>query len=515
MLRINSLLAVCICLLVIFGSHPLLWAEEPALPTGLEADGSSAAQEPELPSGLNDSGGSVGPKLPEGLQQEDAQGKPALPSGLESDSNGEPALPSGLSTDSNATSESAVAGTPSNGDGGWRDQLGFPVHGFLETRFGPRLQADPNQSKDATLGEARLQLETEKYWDAGTLDLKADFLLDGITEEAEIDLRLARFTFSPLSSVDVRAGRQVLSWGTGDLVFINDLFPKDWVSFLSGRDVEYLKAPGDALRLGWFNDLFNLNLVYTPRFDPDRFIEGKRLSYWNAGLGRVAGEENRIDAREPDDWFDDDEIALRAYRNFSGYEAAVYSYFGYWKSPAGQDPVAGDYLFPKLTVYGASLQGPLGAGIANIEVGYYDSREDRSGDDPLINNSELRLLLGYEQELATEFTGSVQYYLEQMQDYSAYEAQLPAGAKARDKNRHLLTLRLTKLLLNQDLTLSLFTFYSPSDEDIYLRPKVSYEINDDWTVESGGNLFFGEHRHTFFGQFEDNSNWYLSLRYSF
>ncbi|MCF8109628.1 MAG: hypothetical protein K9J81_11630, partial [Desulfohalobiaceae bacterium] len=69
--------------------------------------------------------------------------------------------------------------------------------------------------------------------------------------------------------------------------------------------------------------------------------------------------------------------------------------------------------------------------------------------------------------------------------------------------------------LNQDLTLSLFTFYSPSDDDIYLRPRVSYEINDAWTVESGGNLFFGEHRYTFFGQFEDNSNWYLSLRYAF
>ena len=515
MLKIHSLITPCLCLLVFLAGGSLLRAEEPALPAGLEAAGQDAGQEPQLPAGLKESGGSEGPQLPEGLKQKDDQGEPELPSGLESDSSGEPALPSGLSTDSNATSETAETKTPSSEDGGWLEQLGFPVHGFLETRFGPRLQADPNQSKGASLGETRLQLETEKYWDAGILDLKADFVLDGITEEARADLRRARYTFSPLPSVDVRLGRQVLSWGTGDLVFINDLFPKDWVSFLSGRDVEYLKAPGDALRLGWFNELFNLNLVYTPRFDPDRYIEGKRLSYWNAGLGRIAGEDNRIDAREPEDWFDHDEIALRAYRNVSGYEAAVYSYFGYWKSPAGQDPAAGEYLFPKLAVYGASLQGPLGPGIANIELGYYDSREDRDGDDPLINNSELRLLIGYEQELATEFTGSVQYYLEQMQDYSAYEAQLPPGAKARDENRHLLTLRLTKLLLNQDLTLSLFTFYSPSDEDIYLRPKLSYEINDAWTVESGGNLFFGEHRHTFFGQFEDNSNWYLSLRYAF
>ncbi len=515
MLKINSLLTVCICLLVIFGSPPLLWAEEPALPTGLEASGSSDAQEPELPAGLNDSGGSEGPQLPKGLQQEDVQGEPELPAGQKQDSNDEPALPSGLSSDDKASSGSTGAKAPAFEDGGWREQLGFPVHGFAETRFGPRLQADPNQSKGATLGEARLQLETEKYWEAGTLDATADMLLDGVSEDVDFDLRQLRFTFTPLPSVDVRAGRQVLSWGTGDLLFINDLFPKDWVSFLSGRDVEYLKAPGDALRIGWFNDLFNLNLVYTPRFDPDRYIDGERLSYWNGGLGRIAGEDKQIHTREPDDWFDDDEIALRLYRNFSGYELALYGYFGYWKSPAGQDPATGKYLFPKLNVYGTSLQGTLGPGIANIELGYYDSREDRSGDDPLINNSELRLLLGYEQELAKEFTGSAQYYLEHMQDYSEYKAHLPPGAKARDENRHLLTLRLTKLLLNQDLTLSLFTFYSPSDQDAYLRPQLSYEISDAWTVTTGGNLFMGEKPHTFFGQFEDNSNWYLSLRYSF
>ncbi len=509
MLKIHPLLTVCICLLVLFGSRPLLWAEEPALPIGLEADGSSDTQEPELPSGLDDSGGYERP------QQRDTRGTPSLPAGLQDESDdGEPDLPSGLSSGaSESTGQTTQASSEKKED--WRDQFGFSLHGFLEARLGPRLQSDAVQSKDATLAETRLQLETEKYWHGGTLDLKADFWLDGITEEAGADLRRARYTFSPLPSVDVRVGRQVLSWGTGDLLFINDLFPKDWVSFLSGRDVEYLKAPGDALRLGWFNELFNLNLVYTPRFDPDRFIDGERLSYWNGGLDRIAGEDKQIHTREPDDWFDDDEIALRAYRNLSGYELAVYGYFGYWKSPAGQDPAAEKYLFPKLNVYGASLQGTLGPGIANIELGYYDSREDRSGNDPLINNSELRLLLGYEQELAKELTGSVQYYLEHMQDYSEYTAHLPPGAKARDEDRHLLTLRLTKLLMNQDLTLSLFTFYSPSDQDVYLRPKISYKINDAWTVTTGGNLFMGEEPHTFFGQFEDNSNWYLSLRYAF
>ena len=54
-------------------------------------------------------------------------------------------------------------------------------------------------------------------------------------------------------NLDVKLGRQVLTWGTGDLLFLNDLFPKDWVSFFAGRDDEYLKAPSNTLRATQYN----------------------------------------------------------------------------------------------------------------------------------------------------------------------------------------------------------------------------------------------------------------------
>ena len=56
------------------------------------------------------------------------------------------------------------------------------------------------------------------------------------------------------------------TWGTGDLVFLNDLFPKDFVSFFAGRDDEYLKAPGDALRITHYSKAVNIDFVWTPVF---------------------------------------------------------------------------------------------------------------------------------------------------------------------------------------------------------------------------------------------------------
>lgn len=397
------------------------------------------------------------------------------------------------------------------------------LHGFADVRAGVRTQTDPNQEKES-LGELRLQLDVLEFAGPLTLQLRSDFLYDWVLDEHDIDLetgagaidlREANVSASPVSWADLKAGRQILTWGTGDLLFINDMFPKDWNSFFIGRDEEYLKAPSDALKLSLFPSWANIDVVYTPRFDHDRYISGDRISFWNAGLGARSGQDAVVEADIPDEWFEDDEISVRVSRNVKGYELAVYGYEGFWKSPAGSDMATGRAIFPELGVYGASLRGQFMKGIANLEAGYYDSRDDCDGDDPMIRNSETRLMAGYQQELMQDLTLAVQYYLELMADYDAYEETLPVGMNAADEDRHVLTLRLTQQLLSQNLMLSFFAYWSPSDEDGYLRPSVSYKASDEWKFTAGGNIFMGRDDHTFFGQFEDNNNVYLSARYSF
>lgn len=393
---------------------------------------------------------------------------------------------------------------------------GVGVHGFADTRAGVRTQSDPVQQDDP-LGEMRLQLDAQKYTDTATFQARADFLYDWAGNDFDVDLekgdgwfdlREANILFSPLSFVDAKVGRQILTWGTGDLLFINDLFPKDWVSFLSGRDEEYLKAPSDAFFVSFFPGWVNIDLAYTPRFDADRFVSGERLSFFHPSGGTVHADR-------PDDWFSDDEIAARVSRNVQGYELAAYGYRGYWKSPAGMDPATGKATFPRLQTFGASVRGQAAGGIGNMEVGFYDSLDDRAGDDPFVRNSEVRFLAGYQRELARDLTAGLQYYLEHMLDHNDYQQTLPAGQPTADEDRHVLTLRLTQQLMNQNLTLSVFTFYSPSDRDAYLRPIVSYKASDAWLLTAGANVFLGDQNHTFFGQFEDNTNVYAGARWSF
>lgn len=390
------------------------------------------------------------------------------------------------------------------------DQLGLDTHGYAELRGGVRLQNNPEES-DASVLEARTQLELSKSTDWLDLKYKGDVWADGVSEQGEYDTRELWAFARPLDMLDVKIGRQILTWGTGDLVFLNDLFPKDWRSFFIGRDAEYLKAPSDAAKISLFTEICDMDLVYTPRFDPDRFITGEYISHWNGE--RVTGQDDTLDARTPDGWFEDDEIALRLSRTVSGYELAAYGYDGFWKTPNSRTD-DGQATFSRLRTLGASLRGQMGQGIGNAEFAWYHSLDDSDGRDADIPNSELRYLVGYSREVVPDCTATLQYYVEQMLDYADYRGS-SSDDSVRDEWRHVLTLQLVQLLMNQNLELALSAYYCPSDQDAYLRPTAQYKCTDHLTLEGGANIFLGEHRSTFFGQFENNTNLYLAVRYSF
>ena len=69
--------------------------------------------------------------------------------------------------------------------------------------------------------------------------------------------------------------------------------------------------------------------------------------------------------------------------------------------------------------------------------------------------------------------------------------------------------------MNQNLELTLSAYFSPRDMDAYLMPKIHYKYTDQIGLEIGGNVFFGSDEYTFFSQFENDTNVYMAVRYSF
>jgi len=399
------------------------------------------------------------------------------------------------------------------------------IHGFAEGAYAPKFKKDGTKHASYNMAESRLQLKTKYYFEGDSIlsdwqtviNIKSDFILDYYwSAKAITDLRELNLMFNPLKIVDIKIGRQVLTWGTGDYLFLNDLFPKDYISFFIGRDDEYLKLPSDALRIMIYPDLFNVDLVFIPFFLPNIVPEGERVSFFDTFTGKITGRESERHFVEPSKTFENSVYAGRVYRNFSNYEGALYFYRGFDPSPRSyKNEELHQLYYERLDAYGASLRGPFMDGIINSEFSYYFSAEDNAGKRRTIQNSMMKYLVGYEKDLGGDLSISFQYYLEQTLNYDNYREALLDQDYRWDEYRHLITNRVTKFFANQTLKISIFTFFSPTDMEIYMRPSIVWKATDSWTLSFGANLAWGEDLWTEFSSIEKNKNVYMRLRYSF
>ncbi len=396
----------------------------------------------------------------------------------------------------------------------------FSLHGFAQTNYSIRVANTEslmnklgNPFPDYLLGEERLQIEITRYSSTAGLLGKVDLFYDGVSKRTDMEIREI-YVDLYLGNFDIRVGRQIITWGVGDLVFINDVFPKNWIAFLSGRPLEYLKIGSDALNVNYYDGFISVQVIAIPFYQPDILPMGERLVVYNPFPTTTAQTE-----RLPENSLENSQLAVRLYRYVGNFDVSLYAYRGFSPSPPGiefnQNTDVATIFHPRLNVYGTSLQGAFLNGVLSLEGGYYDSRDDPDGTNPGIENSQVRFLTSYQRAFGENFTIGLQYFSEQIQKDSQYIQSLPPGFPQRKEFRHTLSLRLTQLLNYQTLRLSFFTFYSPSDKDYYINPEIRYELGDGVWVATGGIIMGGMKNYTFFGQFEKNDNLYMVLRYGF
>jgi len=399
-------------------------------------------------------------------------------------------------------------------DDDWGEELVSPwtFSGFAEAGYGYLLQNNIVPS-NSSLSEITTRFNLDYSAESFEIVSKGEFIHDEILSKTFWKTRELNISFSPSKNIDVKLGRQILTWGTGDYIFLNDLFAKNWQSFFSGRDDQYLKAPSDSAKGTWYIDDYAIDLTWTPKFTPDVYLTGERFSFYSQKAQSIVApaEHFSVQKTRSSQW------ATRVSTNRDGVEYAFYGYKGFWPTPVGMTETKRQLqaYFPKMNAWGASIRLALAGGLFNAEYASYNSIEDNSGESPAIANGQNRFLLGFESELIKDLTASVQFYLEQTKHFDEFIAHSATPKLEVDENRQLLTLRLTYSTLQQKLIYSVFTFYSPTDTDGYLKPSLAYRYNDQWLLSVGVNLFWGNKKHTFFGQHQQNSNVWLRVKAQF
>jgi len=388
------------------------------------------------------------------------------------------------------------------------------IHGFIQGNYSVDTTASNPDGKDFKWVEERIQLKLDANKDPLHLFLKTDALYDHIDDDSDLELREGYADYAS-SSWDTRIGRQIITWGLGDLIFINDVFPKDYEAFFSGRPLEYLKIGSDAVKVGMYPSFASMELIVISFFEPNNFPDHDRF-----GMFDPMPAVTERDEEKPASTLENTEIAFRMYRDVFGFDASLYFYKGFFRQPSMlpdsmTSPTGIDLVYPELSVYGASLQGRALDGVLSLEAGYYDSREDRDGTDPMTPNSQERFLIGYQRQMWEDFTVGLQYYGEYMDDYSEYEEYLPSGFPQEKRFHELTSVRLTQFLVHQTLRLSFLSFYSPSDGDYLLNPEIKYNFSDSVWGATGANIFGGGDEWDQFGSLDENDNIYIQMRYEF
>ncbi len=379
----------------------------------------------------------------------------------------------------------------------WGEDTATHWSGHLEAAISTRFDRDPLFGQRATRAELKGQLEVSHDLERGQLSAKLDLHVDGIEDGLWFDLREGLLSLPLGDRAHARIGRQVLSWGTGDLLFINDRFPKDFETPLAGGEDLYFKAPSNSLRLDWRFEALSVDLAWTPRFTPDRYIDGQRLGFFDARSGARVGGADLIDAREPRGGLNSGEWGLRLHRRHEGVEYALYAYRGFDKQPLGADAQGRPSHFRRDSA-GFSLRGPVSGGIASFEAGREWSGANLDAVAARVPH-KTSAMLAFEKEWRPKLTVGLQLYAER------HDAEFANASPLNGESRQLVSLRISRQALRDRLNLSAIAFHSPDQHDRWLRLTASHRLSDQWLLGASANVFGGREQR-FFGQLEDDSN---------
>src|SRR3989337_2397848 len=158
------------------------------------------------------------------------------------------------------------------------------LHGFLQGNYSLNTAGDNPDGKDFKWSEERAQVKVEATADPFRLFIKSDAFHDNIDKHSILELREGYADYVS-EKWDARVGRQVVTWGGGGRLFINDVFPKDYEAFFSGRPMEYLKKGVDGAKVGLYPGFASFELLAMSNFEPDTFPDPGRFWLFDPSAG--------------------------------------------------------------------------------------------------------------------------------------------------------------------------------------------------------------------------------------
>ncbi len=328
--------------------------------------------------------------------------------------------------------------------------------------------------------------------------------------EKEIEFDEVYLLGSLISSLDLKAGRQIVVWGRSDNIRITDVLnPLDlrWPGLV---DIEKLRLAATMTKLDFYLNGWNLSgiVLHEVRYNKNPEFGGDFFT----GIQPLPGAES------PEEGFHIDHTQLGVSLNgiFRGwdvsfYYADIYAQNGYLNPISMSPPPQFEVKHPRVTMLGGAFNIARGNWLLKTEAAFFDGFEFTN--TPGKEYSRLDALAGVDFSGLSDATITLELA---NRHYFDFDKRLEEGPDFQKEDLFEWALRVTKPYWNDTLNLiAVATLFGPSGDDGGFQ---RFTAKYDWTdsVElTGGVVFYqsGDLRRT--KGIGHNDRVFVEVKYNF
>ncbi|OWV19356.1 hypothetical protein B7991_08565 [Fibrobacter sp. UWB3] len=385
------------------------------------------------------------------------------------------------------------------------DELSLQLNGFVDSYHALQVEHPHKIMSSRT----RLRLEMRANYGEASLFSSVNLAYNSlIKDQSGAFLREAYFDYAG-KYLEVKAGRQIITWGVADGLRITDLIsPMDYTEFMA-NDYDDIRVPVNAINLKYPGESFSAELVFVPV--PEYFVmPSGEDNPWtmplpaNTSMDLSGTPEKRLKNSEVGGrlrfFLENLDFSLTALRTFNKSPVTIASFDPETKSAV----IKG--IYEPMNVVGGDVSIPVGEIVIRGEVAAY------FGEPIALKNSRdywLRKtfngLLGVDWYAGDNWTFMFQYMHKIIMDYQS--------VLGMEQNTSMLTARISKEVLNNTLKLSVYGMFDVDNVGFYVRPAADYLLNDQITISLGGDWLGG--RRGTFKTYKKNTQIWVKGKYFF
>ena len=333
----------------------------------------------------------------------------------------------------------------------------------------------------------RLRLEMRVDYGEASLFSSVNLAYNGIIkDQTGAFLREAYFDYAG-RFLEVKAGRQIVTWGVADGLRITDLIsPMDYTEFMA-NDYDDIRVPVNAINLKYPGESFSAEVVFVPV--PEYFVlPTSDDNPWQM----TAPNGMQMDlSGTPAKHIKNSEVGGRLRFFLENLDFSLTALHTYNKSPVTvarfnpqQQTAVIKGVYEPMNVVGGDVSIPAGEIVIRGEMAVY------FGEPIALKNAmdywfrkSFNGLIGIDWYAGNNWTIMAQYMHKVIMDYR--------DVLGTEQNTSMITARISKEVLNNTLKLSVYGMFDVDNVGFYVRPAADYLLSDQITLSLGADILGG------------------------